>query len=182
MKKDVSLTCPSADTDISERVVGSVGRRPVLVALAMLAGGGWLGIAGGLAEAKAAEDAAEEGGEGSAYGGEGAEESAAGPEYVELEWIMVQARQPNGRRRNLSLLLTLEVAAGGDTGLVAGKRRQLRDAYLIALSSPPLVQSGRQRVDIAEVKARLAKASTAVLGENVVAGVLIRDINDFGAR
>ena len=121
--------CRQADTDISERSTGSMGRRPVLLVLAMMAVGGWF------AEAKAAEDAPEE-------GGAGYEEGGGGPEYVDLEWFMVQARQSDGRRRNLSLLLTLEVAAGGDIEAVAGNKRQLRDAYLLALSSPPLVQSG----------------------------------------
>ncbi len=176
MKKDISLMCRQADTDISERSSGSMGRRPVLLVLAMMAVGGWLG------EARAAEDAPEEGGEGYEEGDEGYEEGGGGPEYVDLEWFMVQARQSDGRRRNLSLLLTLEVAAGGDIEVVAGNKRQLRDAYLLALSSPPLVQSARERIDMEEVKTRLAKASDAVLGEDVVAGVLIRNINDFGAR
>ena len=167
--------CPQADTDISEKFSGSMGRRPALLVLAMMAVGGWLGIAGGPLDARAAEDVPEEGAEGAEYGG-------GGPEYVDLEWFMVQALQSDGRRRNLSLLLTLEVAAGGDIELVEGKKRQLRDAYLLALSTPPLVQSARERIDMEEVKTRLAKASNAVFGEDVVAGVLIRNINDFGAR
>ncbi len=156
------------DTDTSKRRVRRLGRRSVLAAAAgalMLAVGG----AGALAEPGAAAAAAS--------GGEG-----AGPSFVKVDWLMVQARQTDGRRRSISLLLTLEVAERDATELVARNLRQLRDAYLQALSSPPLVRTARDRVDPEDVKVRVAKANKRVLGENVVGHVLVRNINDFGAQ
>lgn len=169
MKRDFWLMCRQPDTDTFKTIFEPLGRRRILRGLGVVALGAWLGAAGGLAEAKAESKPPEEEGDG-------------GPEYVKLDWFMVQARQSDGRRRNLALLLTIELTEGGDRVVVAGHRRQLRDAYLQALSSPPLVRAAGDRIDMMEVKTRLARASAGVLGDDVVEDVLIRNISDFGAR
>ncbi|MHA1564170.1 MAG: hypothetical protein ACTSX7_02550 [Alphaproteobacteria bacterium] len=112
-------------------------------------------------------------------GGEGGESESA---YVDIDWFLIQAKQDDGRRRNISMLLTLELTPEGDRVAVAEKFRQLRDAFLRTLSSPPLVKTARDRVDLEDVKARIVKASAKVLGPDVVGHVLIRNINDTGAR
>ena len=85
-------------------------------------------------------------------------------------------------RRNISMLLTLEVPGEGNDQLVARKKRQLRDAFLRTLNDPPLVRSARDRVDLEDVKARIIKACAKVLGPDVVGQVLIRNIIDNEAR
>ncbi len=185
MKKEILSTHQGAATGISDTFMGPMGRRRAFAVL--IYGAAWLAFSAALFDAnaevkkepKAAEGEGGGAGEGEGGGeGEGESESA----YVDIDWFLIQAKQDDGRRRNISMLLTLELTPEADRVAVAKKFRQLRDAFLRTLNSPPLVRTARDRVDLADVKVRVIKASAKVLGPDVVGQVLIRNINDTGVR
>lgn len=104
------------------------------------------------------------------------------PVFVDVEWLVVQTRGRRAPFRSLSVLVTLEVDGDGFANAeVAGAMPKLRDAFLLALSEPPLVSNPNERVDAADVKARIGAAANEVLGQPLVRDVLIVNILDAPA-
>ncbi len=104
------------------------------------------------------------------------------PDFVDVEWLVVQTRGGRAAFRNLSVLVSLEVEGNGFADAeVAGAMPKLRDAFLLALSEPPLVGGPSERIDADVVKARLGAAAEHVLGKPLVRDVLIRSILDAPA-
>lgn len=104
------------------------------------------------------------------------------PAFVDLEWLVVQTRGGRAAFRSLSLLVSLEVEGNGFANVeVASAMPKLRDAFLLALSEPPIVSDPNERIDAAEAKARLMEAAEHVLGQPLVRDVLIRSILDAPA-
>ena len=104
------------------------------------------------------------------------------PAFVAVEWLVVQTRGRRTPFRSLSVLVTLEVDGEGFADAeVAGAMPRLRDAFLLALSEPPLVSDPNERVDATEVKARIGAAADAILGDHLVRDVLIVSILDAPA-
>lgn len=104
------------------------------------------------------------------------------PGFVNVEWLVIQTPGEHKPFRDLSFLVMLEVDGEGfDNVAVAQEMPKLRDAFLVALTEPALVDSPTGRVDAVEVKTRLQDAADHVLGEGLVKDVLIQAIQDTAA-
>ena len=104
------------------------------------------------------------------------------PAFVQVEWLVIQTPGEHRPFRDLSVLVMLEVDGEGfDNATVAQAMPKLRDAFLLALTEPALVDSPRARVDAVEIKARLQDAADHVVGTGVVRDVLIQSIQDTAA-
>ena len=151
----------------------------ILMLLGLIGGGGYAGytVVNQKAQAAVDEGDSEHGGGEAAKGEEG--EGAAEGEYVKFDPLMLPVVGKNGDvKQMMHLVIVLEVASKGDVDKVHALQPRLTDAYIRdmygVIGQQAAMKNGMLKVEM--LKARLQKATQAIVGKNVQAEVLVQHL------
>ena len=114
---------------------------------------------------------------------EAAEAPPPAPRYVTLDPFIVPLIRQGVVTEHLTLAVKLEVRDDGGLDLLEGRIPELRDAFiteLYGLYALRYVQEHRDNLDY--TKKRLIKAGNALLGRQVLTGVLVTGIETRSVR
>jgi hypothetical protein len=101
------------------------------------------------------------------------------PKFVQLDPITMAVIGDNNRSEQISVVLSLELAAGHDREIIAVNKQKLVDAFFRNLTEAYEQAAPDSRVfDALPIKQRLLEASNQVLGAGTVTAVLIQQINE----
>ena len=100
-------------------------------------------------------------------------------ESVPLKPIVVQIRGPSGLRRSIAVTMSLEIPDAGKRDQVVAGRPKLRARIFEAWASVPSRRDADQQFDPEDFRQRAQSAADHLYGEDVVIGILIRDIREI---